>query len=130
MKTFLTTITFFVITLTISVYGQTKENDLPDEYIGGWAVTPEQCEVSSLLNISRENDKLEVYGYEWRSDEAKVTQDKDYYVLLIKASNMDGNWEMNLRIKIDGENLILDNESFQIIGGGEPSDINKLIRCK
>ncbi len=130
MKTFLTIITFFVITLTISVYGQSKENNLPDEYIGNWVVTLNQCDISPLLSISKENNKLEVHGYEWWANEVKVSYDKEYYNLLIGISDMDGKWEMKLRIKIDGENLILDNDSFKSIGGGEPSDVNKLIRCK
>ncbi|NVJ45978.1 MAG: hypothetical protein HWE07_02590 [Cytophagia bacterium] len=118
----LNVIIVLVITISTSLYGQDKEGTLPNTFFGDWVETPNQCEVSPLLSISMENNKLIVYGYEWYSHETKVDKKDDYFTLILKGYSEGEEFESEINIK-KGENddLIIINSELEE---------TRLIRCE
>jgi len=121
MKSLTTTIVLFIMTLSSFVYGQDKEDELPSSFIGEWAETLSQCEVSSVLSISMWNNQLSVYAYELIWDEVKVKNNNEYYTLLLKVFSEGEEYEseMNIKIEEDGNLIVINSKSEEI----------KLIRC-
>ncbi|MFT4753235.1 MAG: hypothetical protein ACI85Q_000773 [Salibacteraceae bacterium] len=121
MKILLTTIVL-TITLTTSVFGQTTGNELPDKFIGDWVETLNQCEISPILSISKEDTQLIVYGYEWSASEVRVIKSDEYYTLLMISSSEGEEYESELNIKMGNDgNIIVVNA---------PTEETKMIRCK
>jgi hypothetical protein len=113
MKTLILSIVLFSMILSSSVYGQDKENELPNQFMGDWVETLSQCEISPLLSISMVDNQLVVSGYEWYSDEVKVKKNDKYYTLLLKGFSEGEEYESELNIKMGvyGNLIIVTEES-------------------
>lgn len=130
MKKIFTVFVLLSITYISTVSGQTKEIKLPNEFVGGWVMKPSDCEITYFLNIYYENDKLHVSGYEWSGNIVELEKDNDSYIFSIQGFQEGEEFKANLEMKIDKDgNLILDDQSYQFCCG-EPTGVNKLIRCQ
>jgi hypothetical protein len=125
------TIILLCLIFTCTVSGQVKNIKLPKEFVGGWAMKPNDCEITYFIEIYYSNNKLQVSGYEWFSNKVVLEKDKDFYVFLIEGIDADREkFKFKLKMKLDKTGkLILDNNSYEICCG-EPTGTNKLIRCK
>jgi hypothetical protein len=121
MKKSVSKIVLILMTVSSFVYGQSEHEELPKVFFGDWVETLSQCEVSSLLSISIEDDKLVVNGYEWYSDEVKVKNNEEYYTLNIKgfSEGEEFEFEINIKMRDDGKLIIIDSESEE----------TSLVRC-
>ena len=129
MKNLFNVFVFLLLSFTFTVSGQTKRIKLPDEFIGGWVMKPNDCEITYFINIYYEDNILQVSGYEWGSNKVVLEKENDFYVFLIEGFNEE-KFKFKLKMKLDKEGkLILDNNSYQICCG-EPTGTNKLIKCK
>lgn len=115
-------IVLLIMSFSLSVFGQSESEKLPDMFFGNWVETLSQCEVSPLLSISIEDGILVVNGYEWYSDEVEVIKNGEYYSLKIKGFSEGEEFESEINIKMgeEGNLLIINSESEETI----------LIRCE
>lgn len=131
MKNLFTVIVLLLsITYTSTVLGQTKVIKLPNEFVAGWVMKPSDCAITYFINIYYEDDNLQVSGYEWHSNKVELEKDNDFYIFSIQGFREGEEFNAKLKMKVDEEgNLLLDDDSY-VFCCGEPSGVNKLIKCQ
>jgi hypothetical protein len=109
---------------------KSKLNDLPEAYIGHWVTDYSNCDLDGGIFIEKINNKLNVSGWEWSSSEVSVSYLNGFYVLDIFGYNEGSEFNSKLKIITNEEgSMILDDDTYRFCCG-EPTNSNRLIKCR